>query len=698
MTTRSEGPGASRVREEGFSKDADKLVRRLSLVALLLSRGGQPVSADQIRGCVEGYPTMTEDAFKRRFFEDRAELARLGIEIAVEQGAEGGGDLYRLPADAYYLPPVDLTQEELTALAACLTVLEDRFSYSQPLRLALLSLAQGRPELLAEAAAPALSVLPEAGPDAGAAALPKLQAAIVDRKTVQFDYFAISRDETLTRQVDPYGLQLVAGEWYLVGRCHLRAALRTFRLSRIRSRVTHATRAPHDFDVPPEFDLSALRDRPPWQLAEARDQARIHVSPALAWWVEAHWAHCGTITPQDDGGLIYETAYAEARPLLSWVLGMAADAQVLQPATLRAQAAEQLRRLRAALDAPADLARPASPAAPQNAKRRPAGDWRVQVDRYTRLTALATHLLQRCPGDDEALLDVAEIRAALGLDADQLRADVRLLNLVNFGGDGALLYAEYEGRDRLRVSCDLAGDAFKRPSRLAPLQADTLLLAIELVGSQIPTASGATLAGAATKLRAARSATAPTLITSDLLPPDDQVLNAVNEAIKHHRLLAIDYWAEGTDRVRARVVEPYLLLRNRGEWYYVCWCRTARGVRVFRVATTKQARLLDDTFAPRADIELDLYRREGIPTTGSYAPTSALVWYSPLVRRWIAERQPVQDLADGSCLAAQPYVDESWLVHHLLRFGEQARLLEPPAAVTALQATVERMLADYGPA
>ena len=89
-------------------------------------------------------------------------------------------------------------------------------------------------------------------------------------------------------------------------------------------------------------------------------------------------------------------------------------------------------------------------------------------------------------------------------------------------------------------------------------------------------------------------------------------------------------------------VEPYLLLRNRGEWYYVCWCRTARGVRVFRVATTKQARLLDDTFAPRADIELDLYRREGIPTTGSYAPTSALVWYSPLVRRWIAERQPVQ--------------------------------------------------------
>ena len=146
-----------RVREEGFSKDADKLVRRLSLVALLLSRRGQPVSAEEIRHRVEGYPTMTEDAFKRRFYEDRTELAGLGVEIAAEKDARGGPELYRLPADAYYLPPVELSGEELTALAACLAVLEGRFAYSQPLRLALLSLAQGRPELITEAEVPPLT-------------------------------------------------------------------------------------------------------------------------------------------------------------------------------------------------------------------------------------------------------------------------------------------------------------------------------------------------------------------------------------------------------------------------------------------------------------------------------------------------------------------------------------------------------------
>ena len=382
------------VREEGFSKDADKLVRRLSLVALLLSRRGRYVPVAEIRASVEGYPTMTEDAFKRRFYEDRAELAGLGIAIVAEPG-DAGAELYSLPAAAYYLPPVELSHEELTALAACLAVLEGRFAYSQPLRLALLSLAQGRPELLEAAETPPLTVVPETG--VGAAALPKLQAAVADRKTVRFAYYAISRDQEMERTVDPYGLQLVSGEWYLVGWCHLREAVRTFRLSRIRSRVTHATRAPHDFPPPAGFDIAAFRDRPAWQLAGPRGTARVRVAPAMAWWVEAHWAHCGTVHALDDGGIVYETAFADARPLLSWVLGLAEAAELLEPEGLRAELAGELARLEALYDrAPAEELPPAPAAPGARPRRRAEDDWRVEVDRFTRLTALTTYLLGSC--------------------------------------------------------------------------------------------------------------------------------------------------------------------------------------------------------------------------------------------------------------------------------------------------------------
>ncbi len=682
-----------RIREEGFAKDADKLVRRLSLVALLLSRRGQPVSGSVIRRSVEGYPTMTEEAFKRRFYEDRAELAALGIAITSEPG-DDGADVFSLPADAYYLPPIPLEPEELAALGACLTVLEGRFAYVQPLRLALLSLAQGRPELLGDADAAPMVLVPEAAPAPGV--LPKMQTAVVERKTIRFTYYAITRDEETKRTVDPYGLQLVAGEWYLIGRCHERDALRTFRLSRVRSRVTYATRAPHDFSPPGGFDIGSFRDRPAWQLAEPRGTARIRVAPSLAWWVQAHWAHCGAVAAGDDGSIVYETAYADARPLLSWVLGMADAAELLEPADLRARLAEGLRRTLAVLESTeAPAAQRATAVTPPRRRRTVAVDWRVEVDHFTRLTALAGYLLRACDRDGEALLEAATVRADLGLSAEELRADMRLLNLVNFGGDGALLYAELEGRTRIRVTSDLAGSHFVRPAHLSPLQADTLLLAIKLVGGQLPTSTGAALEAAAAKLRAARGGATAQIDVGELLVPDDLILAAVNRAIVERRLLAIEYWSEGSDQLRDRLVEPYLLVRSSGEWYYVCWCRSAEGTRVFRVATTRSARLLDESFTPRPEVELEMYRREGIPASGTYAPRSATIHYSERVSRWIAERQPVEMLADGSCVTSQPYVDPQWLTRHLLRFAGEARPLGPTEATADLRAAAGRLLTIY---
>ncbi len=673
-------------------KDTDKLVRQLSLVALLLSRNGQPVSRETIRHRVEGYPELTEAAFTRRFLDDRTELDALGIGVLCSHSDEGS-DLFSLPGDSYYLPPIAFTAEELTALGTCLIVLSHRFPYSQPLRLALLSLAHGRPELLHDAqdAPPAMALA--GAPEPGL--LPKLQAAITKSKTVRFTYYAIGNDERSERSVDPYGLQLTAGEWYLVGRCHARNALRMFKLARITSKVTYATRKPHDFSPPNDFALGALRNRPAWQLAERRSRARIRVAPSLAWWVKAHWAHCGTVAVEEDGSLLYETDVAASRPLLSWVLGMAEEAELLEPLELRAQLAKHLRRLLEALNAPEASGEPAADELPPAPLRRPHdADWHVGVDRFTRLTALATYLIHACDEQGEAVLPIATVCADLESTAEKLLADIDLLNLVNFGGGDALFYITHDEDDRLHISSEPAGTHFARPAHLSPVQADTLLLAVNLVGKHLPISTGSALRTAAEKLHAARSAS-PYVDLSELLVPDESILTTVNRAIVERHPLAIEYWSEGAGRTSERTVEPYLLIRSRDEWYYVCWCRSAEATRVFRVATTKTARPLDELFSPRPEVELDVYRREGIPTAETYTPQAARVHYSAAVSRWIAERQPVSPLPDGSCVATQPYLDLQWLTRHLLRFAGEARPLTPPEAVADLRATATRLLALY---
>lgn len=686
---------ARQPREEDFSKDASKLIRRLSLLTFLLTHHGRTVHRDDIRQRVEGYALMTEPAFKRRFYEDRDELARLGIAIHAEPEPSGAGELYSLPPDNYYLPPIELSGDELAALGSCLAVLENRFAYSKPLRLALMSLAQGRPELLRSAGVPQMAVLPERDARRAAKHLPKLQTAIAKRKAVVFCYYSIQRDEESPRHVDPYGLMMVGDEWYLIGYCHDRQALRTFRLSRIRSAITYAKRSPHNFSQPAGFSLAAYRDRPPWQLGEPTFEALIRVQPDMAWWVQAHYAHCGELTPADDESLLFRTSYAASRPLVAWALALGEQAEILQPPQLRQAAVASLDLLRQRLLDPPSVEVAEVPPREPRADTTHNGDWQVEVDRFTRLTALSSYLLRRCEDRaDQVRLAIAEVCHDLALTPSELREDVRVLNLVNFGGDGALLFGEIKGK-WLEVSCDLAGPALAPAAQLSPLQADTLLLAIELVGGQMPSSAAATLRSAAAKLRRARRDEPPLLASDALLNTRHDILAAVSESIRSRRLLAIDYWSEGTGESTSRLVEPYLLLRSRGEWYYVCYCRTSAGTRVFRIDTTKTVHLLPEHFTPRDDVELELYRQEGIPASHRYLARSAIVWYSPTVARWIAERQSVRALPDGSCVARQPYRDESWLVHYLLRFGGQAIPLEPSPAVDALRATVTSLLARY---
>ena len=87
---------------------------------------------------------MSDEAFARRFYSDRAELVSLGVPLDSQRDEFTGEELYTLRAERYFLPELELDDEELAALQTCFFLLEGRFAYAEPLRLALQNLALGR--------------------------------------------------------------------------------------------------------------------------------------------------------------------------------------------------------------------------------------------------------------------------------------------------------------------------------------------------------------------------------------------------------------------------------------------------------------------------------------------------------------------------------------------------------------------------
>src|SRR4051794_6102373 len=296
----------------------------------------RPVTATEIRRDVEGYSDMTEDAFARRFYADRAELDALGIQLRVDKPAEGFSEQenYSLAPEAFHLPAIAFTDEEHASLQTALKLLDGEFAYAEPLRLALQQITWGRPSPLdsPEQRSVGLGITASAGGAEVSARLAKIDPAIYRRKRIEFEYFTMQSGEVAQRRVDPYQLLYQGGQFYLVGHSHERDDVRVFRLSRIRGKVGYSSKAEHDFPPPEDFDPRIYATRTDWQLGDPVATARVWVSSKIDWLVQRHFGHAGKTGPAPDGdGVIFETEYADSRAVISWVLGQGERARILEP-------------------------------------------------------------------------------------------------------------------------------------------------------------------------------------------------------------------------------------------------------------------------------------------------------------------------------------------------------------------------------
>src|SRR5438309_1728648 len=366
-----------------MSHDTDKLIRQLSLVAFLMAER-RAITARDVKSNVEGYSEMSDEAFARRFYSDRAELLSLGVPLQSQRDEFTGEELYTLRSEQYFLPKLELEDEELAALQTAFYLLEGKFAYAEPLRLALQNLALGRPgfaDTPTETAGRVEVLDPDYSPETPGR-LAKLENAISKQRTVKFEYWSISSDKTKERTLNPYALINDNGLWYVVGMDLDRKDIRTFRVSRIRGDIKFATRRERDFRAPSDFDVELYRGRPPWQIGDLVGTARIEVRGDTAWWVRRAYGTTGTL--EDDE---FVTEYSSVDQLASWVLRQNGRAVPLEPHELKQEVGAALRRVRERHEGPAPSPAREQPAvAADGSADRPAGP--VAPERFAVLQAL----------------------------------------------------------------------------------------------------------------------------------------------------------------------------------------------------------------------------------------------------------------------------------------------------------------------
>jgi predicted DNA-binding transcriptional regulator YafY len=237
----------------------------------------------------------TPDSVKRTFERDKADLKNLGVPLET-LGADGAEDTrYRVRSSDFYLPylalatprgrqepahvanwhynslrTLDFVPDELIAIAEAASrarQLGDP-ALTAEVESAMRKLAFDLPLDSVAGADEARLVPPRAAADP--AILERLGEALLHGKRVRIVYHAIQTDADSERVVEPYGLFWANGHWYLAARDVEKAAIRNFRVSRIRvaERVDNRL-ATRDYAIRADFDLREhARTKQPWELGD----------------------------------------------------------------------------------------------------------------------------------------------------------------------------------------------------------------------------------------------------------------------------------------------------------------------------------------------------------------------------------------------------------------------------------------------
>jgi proteasome accessory factor BC len=646
------------------SHDTDKLIRQLSLVAFLMAER-RPLTARDIKSNVEGYQEMSDEAFARRFYSDRAELVSLGVPLDSQRDEFTGEELYTLRAERYFLPELELDDEELAALQTCFFLLEGRFAYAEPLRLALQNLALGRSAgPLAATPTGTAGRVEVRDPDYSLelqGRLGKLEGAISKQRTVKFRYWSIYRDSEEERTLNPYALLPENGSWYVIGQDLERDDIRTFRVSRIRSDIRFATRRERDFRLPPEFDVENHRGRAEWQFGEIVGEAQIDVAPDTAWWVER--AYGGERNRVEDD--VFTTEYASSNMLARWILRQDGRAVPLEPSELRRLVIEGARAARIAHEgAPPTPAAEVVAGESDGAVERFAGP--VAPERFAVLQSLLAYLLTSCGDNREGVIQVQELVDRFSIPREQVEEHLSLLNLVNFGGGCYAVYAELQGEE-VHVDKELFGDTFRRPPRLTPLEARAIRLALEFVGPMVAAGAHSPLERVRAKLEQTFGAFDLTQTPAPHVGEEEGLVDKLTQAINEHKLVEIEYLKPEEQEVVIRTVEPYSIERRLPNWYVHAWDIERDQPRSYRLDRMRSAKVLKKSFEPR----------EGFDPSELHGATSARVWYSPAVARWEIEKG-ARPLVDGAAIADRSVGSAEWLVGEVVSYRGEAIVLEPP--------------------
>jgi predicted DNA-binding transcriptional regulator YafY len=160
--------------------------------------------------------------------------------------------------------------------------------------------------------------------------------AWVSQRRLKIAYQSLPAEKAVERIIEPYYIEPAAPGHasYVVGYCHLKKGIRTFKIERIE----YAELTTESYTIPTDFDANEFFDSS-WGIVVEGEvktiKLRIEDREIMRIMSETVWHPSQVLEKQNDGSMIMTLRVTDTVDLYSWILGWGEKIEVLEPEELR---------------------------------------------------------------------------------------------------------------------------------------------------------------------------------------------------------------------------------------------------------------------------------------------------------------------------------------------------------------------------
>ncbi|HMQ68299.1 MAG TPA: WYL domain-containing protein [Ignavibacteria bacterium] len=181
---------------------------------------------------------------------------------------------------------------------------------------------------------------------------------------------------------------------------------------------------------------------------------------------------------------------------------------------------------------------------------------------------------------------------------------------------------------------------------------------------------------------------------------DIEIFENLKKAVKDYISVDAVYTAGHSGKISHRLLDPYQIINEKGEWYLVAYCHSEKDIKTFSISRFKNAVLSRDKFEIKKDFDVNIYFENSFGIFESDKIYNVKLFFDEQAARYIREKiwhrsQKIKENPDGSLMISLKVNSLEEVKFWILTWGKSCTVISPKKLKDDLKNELVYALKNY---